>query len=149
MADLTAGVTLKAARALPRQRTFTREQVAYIVALAYDSGRTATYREDLAEMHSVWEDRAEMRRTYEQVVARRLADLEESAAREARYQASRPKPMRNPLDGVDWPPVATPGAGLPPDRVAVCPCPRTGAKSDEHPSGHVVGWTPRTNRRAA
>lgn len=149
MAEPTAGVTLKAVAALARQWAFTREQVVYLMALAYDSGRTAAYREDLAELHSVWEDRAERRRTYAQVVARRHAEMAESAAREARYRASRPQPLRNLLDGMEWPAVAAPGSGRPAEWEGQCPCPRTGPRTEEHPSGHVVGWTPRTERRAA
>ncbi len=47
---LTAGVTLQAVDALATQDTFTREQVAYLMHLAYESGRTATHLIGCAEV---------------------------------------------------------------------------------------------------
>jgi len=108
VADLTAGNTINASRALPRQRTFTREQVGYLMHLAYESGRTATYREGLAELHSVWEDRAERRRTYEGLVADRIAAYT-AAAERINAKLGRPDGYRYDGGPVDW------DTGLPAD----------------------------------
>lgn len=100
MADLTAGTTLRAVAALRTHRTFTADQTAYLMALAYDSGRTCAYREDLAEMHSVWEDHADRRRTYEQRVADRMAEMDRSARARAEREG---RPYRiHPGGPVDW-----------------------------------------------
>ncbi|WP_422744283.1 hypothetical protein ACN27B_08545 [Micromonospora sp. WMMD754] len=74
----TAGGILNAAAALqdPTRQTFTRAEVAYLMRLAYDSGRTATYLGDLAQQHCTWLDNATARRTYEQRIADELADIE-------------------------------------------------------------------------
>ena len=96
-----AGTALRAATALQRgQQTFTGEQVAYLMHLAYDSGRTATYLADLAEQHCNWQDHAAERRTYEQLVADRLAEMD----RAARVRAEREgRPYRiYPGGPVDW-----------------------------------------------
>lgn len=89
----SAGVTLAAAEALqdPTRETFTREQVAYLMRLAYDSGRTATYLDDIARIHCTGLDNAFLRRTYEQRVADELADIE------ARFG-----PPRHHGGPVDW-----------------------------------------------
>lgn len=75
----TAGGILNAAAALqdPNRDTFTRAEVAYLMRLAYDSGRTATYLDDIARIHCTWADNAEPRRTYEQRVADELAQIEQ------------------------------------------------------------------------
>lgn len=79
----SAGGILAAADALRGpQQTYTREQVAYLLRLAYDSGRTATYLDDLAQWHCTWADRPFLRRTYEQRVADETADMAARAARQ-------------------------------------------------------------------
>jgi hypothetical protein len=72
MTDVTAGITLAAAEALASQQTFTRPQVAYLLALALDQRRTA----DLAETIATWQDHAVTPPTREQRVADRLAEME-------------------------------------------------------------------------
>lgn len=99
---LTAGVTLRAVEALETgQQTFTRAQVAYLLALAYDSGRTAAYREDLAEMHSTWEDRDERRRTYLERIAERLESYA-TAGERINSRLGRPKGYTYRGGPVDW-----------------------------------------------
>lgn len=100
MAD--AGTILAAADALRSGRqTFTGQQVAFLLSLAYDSGRTATYREDVAEMHSVWEDRRAMRRTYEERVAERMAAYA-AAAERINVKLGRPPGYVYLGGAVDW-----------------------------------------------
>lgn len=98
----TAGGILAAADALqdPTRATFTREQVAYLMHLAYDAGRTATHLDDIARIHCTWVDNAERRRTYEQRVADELAAMDAAAqARAARED----RPYRpHPGGPVDW-----------------------------------------------
>src|SRR5918995_1852441 len=85
-----AGHVLSAADALAGgQETFTREQVAQLVAMAFDSGRTSTWLEDIAETVSVWEDRAEARATYEERVQQRIKEMEHRAEM-ARLRAGLP-----------------------------------------------------------
>lgn len=100
----TAGVTLRAVDALVIADTFTRDQVAYLMALAYESGRTAAFREDLAEVQVVWDASAQPRPTHEEAVTRRAASLPGHGI---------PVTMRggqqSPLAVCDWPPVAEPG----------------------------------------
>lgn len=97
-----AGQVLSAVEALADGRElFSRSQVAQLCAMSYDSGRTAAYREDLAELHSVWEDRAERRQTYEQRVAGRITEMER-AGEMTRLRAG--LPPREPYRGgpVEW-----------------------------------------------
>lgn len=98
----TAGSVLSAVEALDAvQQTFTRAQVGQLIAMAYDSGRTAGFRADLAELHSTWEDRAERRKTYEEKVSQRLAEMEHTAEM-ARIRAGRPV-RKHYLGGpVEW-----------------------------------------------
>lgn len=94
-------MVLRAAAALRRgQQTYNAEQVAYLMALAYDSGRTATYLADLARQHCTGLDNATARRTYEQRVADELAEMDAVArARAARER----RPYRiHPGGAVDW-----------------------------------------------
>lgn len=74
----TAGGILAAADALQGpQKTFTREQVAYLMHLAYDAGRTATYLDDVAELHANWARQRDPRPAAEQRIAQRAADMAE------------------------------------------------------------------------
>lgn len=78
----SAGGILAAADALRGpQQTFNREQVAYLMHLAYDSGRTATHLADVARIHCASEDSGWMRPTYEQRVAEEIAEMSSRAAR--------------------------------------------------------------------
>lgn len=99
----TAGGILAAADALqdPTRATFTREQVAYLMHLAYDAGRTATYLDDIARLHCTWADNADLlRQTYEQRVADEMAAMD--AAGQARA-AREGRPYRpHPGGPVDW-----------------------------------------------
>lgn len=122
---LTAGVALNAAEALEHQQTFTRAQVAYLMHLAYESGRTSSHREDLAELTCVWNDRLEPRRTYEQRVADRRGEMTAGGERERR------RPKRSSVNvAYDWPAVTKPGSLSSVDvlmlaqRLAHCPCER-------------------------
>ena len=103
---ITAGTTLMAAAALTdnNQQHFTRAQVAYLIALAYESGRAHAAAEDMAEVVACWHEFAKAAATREQRVAQRHADMQAGIEREAR----RPKPKTRRLD-CDWPPVAQPG----------------------------------------
>ncbi|MFG2165541.1 hypothetical protein [Micromonospora chersina] len=73
----TAGGILAAAGALqdPTRQTFTRAEVAYLMRLAYDSGRTATYLEDVAELHATWARHPIHRPTAEQRYEQRLTEM--------------------------------------------------------------------------
>ncbi|MFE7868818.1 hypothetical protein ACFUYE_00500 [Micromonospora humida] len=78
----TAGGVLAAAAALqdPTRETYTREQVAYLMRLAYDSGRTATHLADVARIHCASVDSGWTRKTYEQRVAEETAEMAAHAA---------------------------------------------------------------------
>ncbi|MFY1588963.1 hypothetical protein ACN267_31235 [Micromonospora sp. WMMD734] len=98
----TAGGVLAAAAALqdPTRETYTREQVAYLMRLAYDSGRTATHLADVARIHCASVDSGWTRQTYEQRVAEEMAEMDHVAravaAREGRtYRV-------HPGGPVDW-----------------------------------------------
>lgn len=96
----TPGVTLAAVEALRIQQTFTREQVAYLMALAYESGRAQAAGEDLAETIACWTEHPLPSLTREQRVAQRMAEMD----RLARAQAAREgRPYRlHPGGPVDW-----------------------------------------------
>lgn len=101
-----AGITLNAADALAdsNRQHFTRAQVAYLIALAYQSGRAHAAAEDMAETVACWLEFAQPAATREQRVAARHAEMQAGIDREA----ARPKPNTNRLD-CDWPPVTQPG----------------------------------------
>lgn len=103
---LTAGVTLNAVDAIRNrdQQHFTRAQVAYLIHLAYETGRTHAATEDMAEVVACWDEFAEARPTREQRVQRRLDEMAAGAER----QAQRPKTY--PTLDVDWPDVVQPGS---------------------------------------
>jgi hypothetical protein len=77
----SAGGVLTAVDALqdPARQTFTREQVAYLLRLAYDSGRTAAYVGDLAELHADWARHPLQQVTAVERYADRMAEFEIAA----------------------------------------------------------------------
>jgi len=78
-----AGIVLAAADALRTRRdgVWTDQQVACLLALAFDSGRTATALDDTTDLLGTWEEHPDPRKTREQRVAGRLLQMEQSAAR--------------------------------------------------------------------
>ncbi len=134
--NLTAGVTLKAVEALEQQKTFTRAQMAYLVALAYDSGLTQgradlaehlAKAESMAEIAACWDEHYQPKPTRKQRIARRHEDMRDAMWREN----NRPPWNRTPIEpgyrtgvndygwvvnaggrvnpDVEWPEVAVPG----------------------------------------
>lgn len=101
-----AGVILKAVEALQDQNTqhFTRAQVAYLIALAYQTGRAHAAGEDMAETVACWAEFAEPRKTRDQRVQQRLDDMADGVWRQAQMPHSRER-----LD-VEWPAVSKPGS---------------------------------------
>lgn len=76
---LDPGTTLAATEALRTRRGqgWTDEQVAYLIALAYQTGRIHGYAEDLAETLGTWrEHAAPARLTRAQRIQARLAEAE-------------------------------------------------------------------------
>lgn len=98
---LSAGVTLRAADAIRQgQEVYTSAQVAYLIHLAYSSGRAAAAGEDLAETVACWAEHPLPRITRAARIAQRIADME-AAARRWAEQAGRT--YRPHLGGpVDW-----------------------------------------------
>lgn len=98
---LTAGTTLRAIDAIRSpQQTYTRDQVAYLMHLAYLSGRTTRALDDLAELHGTWAEHREPRITREQRVAERIADMEQAARRAAHLEGR--AHHDHPGGPVDW-----------------------------------------------
>ncbi|WFE45325.1 hypothetical protein [Verrucosispora sp. WMMD1129] len=97
----SAGGILAASAALQGpQQTFTREQVAYLMHLAYDAGRTATVLDDVARAHCTALDADTLRRTFEQRVADELAAMDQAARARAKRER---RPYRiYPGGAVDW-----------------------------------------------
>ena len=97
----SAGDILAAADTLQGpQQTFTRDEVAYLMHLAYDAGRTATYVEDIAELHATWARNPIHRPTAEQRYRERMAEMD--ALGQARA-AAEGRPYRpHPGGPVDW-----------------------------------------------
>jgi hypothetical protein len=91
----TAGTVLSASVALRerRGRAWSDAEVAVLLRLAYESGRTDSYRDDLAEVVCVWSDHLEARPTYEERVAARIECMRTAAGRD------RPD---HPGGPVDW-----------------------------------------------
>lgn len=74
------GTILAATEAMRTRDTFTRDQVAYLIALAYDTGRIHGYADDLAETVGCWQNYAPPPRlTRKQRIAERLAEYERTA----------------------------------------------------------------------
>lgn len=136
---LDAGVTLKATEALAGQETWTREQVAYVVALAYWSGAGVTARHDALELaefaHAAgqghpWpsaEQRVQarirvMEQRHELVMMRwrgwppvRAGQRYGLETHDHRGRPIEPRvvPVGEPCDpDVEWPEVAMPGGGM-------------------------------------
>ena len=99
----SAGGILAAADALqdPTRQTFTREQVAYLTRLFYDSGRTARYVGDLAELHAGWARHPLQRPTAEQRYQERMAEMAANAA-QINAELGRPPGYRYDGGPVDW-----------------------------------------------
>jgi hypothetical protein len=87
---LEPGTTLAAVEAMTSRETFTRAQVAYLVHLAYETGRLHGYAGEMAETVECWREYVQPRTTRVQ------------------RQAARDAVMRNPPAGtytggpVDW-----------------------------------------------
>ena len=79
----TPGTVLAAAEALRTRRdgVWTDEQVSCLLMLAFDSGRTATALDDVAEMHATWAEHPNPRQTRAERIAERVAEMETHAAR--------------------------------------------------------------------
>jgi hypothetical protein len=127
----TAGVTLKAVDALRDQdvQHFTREQVAYLMHLAFLSGAEHRRAFDLAELIATWDANSTPQQTREQRIAYEMQRYAEQAElRQVREADRRPAPRDQPMrpTGVDewgnivpageapdphceWPEVAQPG----------------------------------------
>ncbi|MEH1013061.1 hypothetical protein V6U90_08110 [Micromonospora sp. CPCC 206060] len=100
----TAGGILAATDAMRSdQQTYTREQVAYLMHLAYDSGRTARYVGDLAELHAGWARHPIQRPTAEQRYAERMAEMT-AAAGQVNAELGRPAGYRYDGGPVQWEP---------------------------------------------
>lgn len=76
MTTLTPGTTLAAVEAMQTQETFTRAQAAYLIALAYETGRRQRLAEGLAETTACWAEHPTPQQVREQRVADRLAAME-------------------------------------------------------------------------
>lgn len=99
---VAAGTVLAAADALRRRRTgvWTDEEVAVLMLLAFRSGQEATMSAEMAELICLHMDRATVRETYEQAVARRLAEMDAAGRARARREG---RPYRvHPGGPVDW-----------------------------------------------
>lgn len=98
----SAGGILAAADALRGpQQTFTREQVAYLLHLAYDAGRTARYVADVAELHAGWARHPHQRTTADERYAERMAQFAACAA-QVNAELGRPPGYRYDGGPVDW-----------------------------------------------
>jgi hypothetical protein len=98
----SAGVTLSAVEALPDAQIFTRDQVAYLIHLAYLSGGRARNLLDDAELVGTFAEHITPRMAREQRIAKRRAEMDEG-------QACKPPPPRY------WPAVMPGGWPLPPE----------------------------------
>lgn len=100
-ASLSAGVTLRAADALRQgQEVYTSAQVAYLIHLAYESGRAAAAGEDLAETVACWAEHPLPRITRTARIAQRMADMEAAARRRAEQEGREYQEYRG--GPVDW-----------------------------------------------
>ena len=104
----TAGGILAAADALqdPTRQTFTREQVAYLLHLSYDSGRTAQVVGDLAELHAGWARHPIQQATAEERYQERMAEMAASAV-QVNAELGRPAGYRYDGGPVPWEPEVT------------------------------------------
>ena len=100
--SVSAGTVLAAADALRQRRTgvWTDEEVAVLMLLAFRSGQGARVTAEMAEMICQHMDHATARETYEQTVARRLAEMDAAGRARAQREA---RPYRvHPGGPVDW-----------------------------------------------
>ncbi|MEU7677923.1 hypothetical protein AB0C42_24285 [Micromonospora taraxaci] len=98
----SAGDILNAADTLQGpQQTFTREQVAELLQLAYDSGRTARYVADVAELHADWARHPQQRPTADERYAERMA-LFAACAAQVNADLGRPPGYEYHGGPVDW-----------------------------------------------
>lgn len=116
-----AGTALVVAAAVgsPDREVFSRREVSLVVALAYELGRTSTWRDDLAELHAQWDRHPLVERmTYEERVARRKNEMLAGVDRERRRRRAGgdrkwDRSRAGDPYGLAWPPVAMPGSGRP------------------------------------
>lgn len=106
-----AGTLLRAADALRAgQDTFTATQVAYLIALAHDTGRRHAAAEDFAAVAGCWAEYANPAQARGGRIAAELAEMDDLARRRAEREG---RPYRiHPGGPVDW------DTGLPAQRGA-------------------------------
>lgn len=100
--SMPAGTVLAAADALRERRTgvWTDAEVAVLMLLAFRSGQAATVTAEMAEMICQHLDHATARETYDQAVARRLAEMDAIGRARAEREG---RPYRvHPGGPVDW-----------------------------------------------
>jgi len=98
----TSGGRLAAAAALiDGRRTWTDEQVVYLVALAYESGLHGRLEADLAELHTQWMTNAQRAATADERKAARLAYYTEQYAA-LNERMGRPLGYSYSGGAVDW-----------------------------------------------
>lgn len=98
----SAGGILAAADAIRGpQTTYTREQVAYLMHLAYLSGATARHLGDINEMTKTWATHPHQRITAEQRHAERMAEMAAHAA-QINAELGRPPGYEYHGGSVDW-----------------------------------------------
>jgi hypothetical protein len=109
-----AGVTLKAVAALtdPNVQHFTREQVAYLIHLAFLSGAEHRRAFDHAELIAAWDVNTTPLRTREQRIAWEMAEYERLADLKLARDAYADRVAVNPWPNCPWPEVAVPGGQL-------------------------------------
>lgn len=110
--DVTdAGTILRATNALKAgQSAFTANQVAYLIALAYDTGRRHAAAEDIAATVGCWSEYANPAQARGARIAAELAGMDDLARRRAEREG---RPYRlHPGGPVDW------DTGLPAQRGA-------------------------------
>jgi len=98
---ITPGGVLRAAEALQSDReSFDRNEVAYLLQLAYTSGSTDREVADVAELHATWERHGVRPLTPEERYAARMDEMAKAAAAAAEA-AERPY-NEHPGGPVDW-----------------------------------------------
>jgi hypothetical protein len=74
--QLDPGTNLAAAEAMRNHEVFNRDQVAYLMHLAYETGRVHGWADDMADMAGTWQEHAQPRKTREDHIRRRLDEME-------------------------------------------------------------------------
>lgn len=98
---ITPGGVLRASEALQSDReTFDRDEVAYLMQLAYTSGSSEREVADIAEVRATWERNAVRPLTPEERYTERMDEMAKAAA-EAAEAAGRPY-NEHPGGPVDW-----------------------------------------------